>query len=300
MSFSQKQALKLALDVHAREPGLKLNEFLVYFGSISQVLLLLWLFTMAYKYQKLMYFWAVSDKVETELTLKQLASDEICNANYYKAPLKWAFRQAVNNTPLIYEDAAKGGLLYFFCNLPWFIYTVLSTVSNFFYYAIMQLFDGGKFAMEYATTNGAKMCFDIRKIAEHKGSYNFGDAEYWACSSACLAHQQLSNYEAFLVSLGLKEKTSKENLEQFRYCMDGVDGCNPKFFSKFVSPPGFISRLSMFIIALNYIWNITQFLFIILPSALSPTYSSYVVEAIASLPKTMQILMYVSLLSPIG
>lgn len=301
MGFANEQAIKLAYDVHKRDPSLKLDDFLVYFGTMSQVLLFIWIFTMAYQYQELMYFWAVSDKVETELTLRQIASDGTCSANYYHAPLQWAFREAVNATPLSYEEASEGGLAYIFCNLPWFIFAVLRTVANFFYYAITQLFDGGKFAMEYASTSGAQMCFDIRKVEQQKGAYNFGDAEYWTCSSACLAKQQLSNYDAFLVSLGLKQKTpTRENMERMKQCMNGPNGCNPRFFSKFVSPPGIISRVTMFLIALNYIWNVAQFLFVILPSALSPTYSSYVVEAIASLPKTLQIFVYVSLLSPIA
>jgi hypothetical protein len=299
MGFAQKQAFKLAVNVYDRNPDLNVDVFLSYFGSISQIMLFIWMVSMLYQYQELMYFWSASDSIETELSVRQIASDGVCSANYYKVPLFRAFQEALKTTPLTYEAASEGGLGYMFCNLPWVVLLLLRTVLNYFYYSFTQLFDGGAFAQEYARTSGAHQCFDIRKVEKQSGQLTFGDTEYWKCSAKCLADQQLSRYDSFMVSLGLKEEPTLESIERMRQCMDGPTGCNALFFSKFVNAPGLITRISLFVVSLGYLLNFVQFFVVILPCALSPTYASFVVERIASFPKLVQIFVFVVLLSPL-
>ena len=94
---------------------------------------------------------------------------------------------------------------------------------------------------------GAKYCFDVRKVEQvGEKRYNFGDFEYWECSSKCTA-SKLSQFDNFLITIGLKEE-SNDSYDEHREC---VNSCNERYFAKFVSPPSKLSRFILFLKSLN-------------------------------------------------
>lgn len=298
MGILRNQALRLAFRINERNPAVRVDVFLSYFGIVTKLILFLWLLTIIYQYQELMLFLS-EDNREAMFALKQISSDATCSASYYKIPLRRAWTEAMKGTPINYNSLIKGGVSYVLENFYWMIVVIFRTAVNYLWFSVEQLLDGGKLAYEFAKTEGATTCFDLHKVKEHSGKSHFGDVEYWQCSSDCADDHKLSQYDSFLIYLGIQEARPLYEQDKIRDCIDGPGGCKARFFSKFVSPPGLFTRMTLFVMSVSYIVNILQLVFVLIPCALSATYASYVVEILASLPMVFQILAYVSLLSPV-
>lgn len=291
MARSPGALLTYIEEIKKQNPNINYEKFLHVLKRIFQISLAITTLAFILKYYHIIYYLALNMEEEYLASIRVFRIEATCNGAYV------AFVASKFYSNLMYTfniDITRlwnrGAISYFFRNL----YKLPAIIVYYMFlamkYGFNEMFAGGHLEefMEF-----------LNYISLMPGSF----ATDIETGSACTALADGNQYpQAIRHLIDCRENCRKNNSETVSWirCMGRCNIENKELFPRITVTPSYGVRFWSGLTYLNQGWNIFQYIFILLPAAFSKDYVVWLVRNVSQLPEGLQILVWISLISPIG